>query len=270
MTAYRLLIAALVTLISSPALASVAGGDTLEIHGQRIRLSGIDAPESSQLCRGDDSLQYRCGAKAANGLDAHVAGRPVSCEGVGRDQYGRIVAVCLIEGEDIATWPVRNVLAFDWPRYSNGKYAGAQKEAGRAGRGAWVGSYVVPWAYRACIRNGGPPAGCSMMLTRNRRRPAFKCGAPTSGKNWRRGQLSYKPGLLRQSSLQGAYKEELIFTTARLKKPGSSQKKIRVLSIIDAQFLPILSYMTNDLNCAQPSSSGKEQRYESAYPRQAR
>jgi len=32
--------------------ASIIGGDTLEIHGTRIRLWGIDAPESSQLCRG--------------------------------------------------------------------------------------------------------------------------------------------------------------------------------------------------------------------------
>jgi endonuclease YncB( thermonuclease family) len=163
-----LLIAALVTLISLPALAetiigqaSVIDGDTLEIHGQRIRLSGIDAPESSQLCRGDDSLQYRCGAKAANELDDHIAGRTVSCEGIGRDQYGRVVAVCSIDGEDVALWLVRNGLAFDWPRYSKRKYAGAQKEAERAGRGIWAGSYVVPWSYRACIRNGGRPSGCS-------------------------------------------------------------------------------------------------------------
>ena len=40
--------------------ASVIDGDTLEIHGTRIRLWGIDAPESTQLCRGEDSLQYRC------------------------------------------------------------------------------------------------------------------------------------------------------------------------------------------------------------------
>jgi endonuclease YncB( thermonuclease family) len=55
--------------------ASVIDGDTLEIHGTRIRLWGIDAPESSQLCRGDDSIQYRCGAKAANDVDAVIARR---------------------------------------------------------------------------------------------------------------------------------------------------------------------------------------------------
>jgi endonuclease YncB( thermonuclease family) len=36
---------------------SVIDGDTLEIRGTRIRLWGIDAPENSQLCRGQDSLQ---------------------------------------------------------------------------------------------------------------------------------------------------------------------------------------------------------------------
>ena len=31
-------------------VASVIDGDTLEIHDRRIRLDGIDAPESTQLC----------------------------------------------------------------------------------------------------------------------------------------------------------------------------------------------------------------------------
>ena len=43
--------------------ASVIDGDTLEIHGTRNPLWSIDAPESSQLCRGEDSLQYRCGVR---------------------------------------------------------------------------------------------------------------------------------------------------------------------------------------------------------------
>jgi endonuclease YncB( thermonuclease family) len=31
-------------------VASVIDGDTIEIHSVRIRLHGIDAPESRQLC----------------------------------------------------------------------------------------------------------------------------------------------------------------------------------------------------------------------------
>jgi endonuclease YncB( thermonuclease family) len=60
--------------------ASVVDGDTLEIHGARIRLWRVDAPESSQLCRGEGSLTYCCGAKAANELEAFIARRPVNCE----------------------------------------------------------------------------------------------------------------------------------------------------------------------------------------------
>ena len=164
----RLLIAALITLVSSPALAgtitgqaSVIDGDSLEIHGQRIRLSGVDAPESDQLCRGDDSLQYRCGTKAANELALLIAGMPVSCKGVDVDRYKRVVAVCSVGGQDIGERLVRAGLALDWPRYSKGKYAGAQKEAERAGRGVWAGSYVVPWDYRACRWDGGRPSRCS-------------------------------------------------------------------------------------------------------------
>jgi len=36
--------------------ASVIDGGTLEIHGLRIRLWGVDAPESSQLCQQPVSL----------------------------------------------------------------------------------------------------------------------------------------------------------------------------------------------------------------------
>src|SRR6266700_1171868 len=69
--------------------AGIIDGDTLEIHGLRVRLWGIDAPESSQLCRGDDSKPYRCGAKAAHDLDAFIAERPIECTPLSQDQYGR-------------------------------------------------------------------------------------------------------------------------------------------------------------------------------------
>jgi endonuclease YncB( thermonuclease family) len=141
--------------------ASVVDGDTLEIHGTRIRLWGVDAPESTQLCRGDDSQQYRCGAKSANDLDAFIAERPVSCNPISLDRYGRTVATCSVAGADLGEWLVRSGLALDWPQYSKAKYAAAQRDAEHAGRGIWAGSYVEPWLYRACIRANGRPADCS-------------------------------------------------------------------------------------------------------------
>jgi endonuclease YncB( thermonuclease family) len=55
----RTSVAAILAILSSVASAddfvgqaSVIDGDTVEMHGVRIRLWGIDAPESSQLCRG--------------------------------------------------------------------------------------------------------------------------------------------------------------------------------------------------------------------------
>jgi endonuclease YncB( thermonuclease family) len=124
--------------------ASIVDGDTLEIHGTRIRLWGIDAPESSQLCRGE-----------------FIARRPVSCIPISHDRYGRTVASCSIAGTDLAGWLVGNGLALDWPQYSKGKFDTIQREAEHAGRGMWAGSYVEPWLYRVCIRAGGSPGNCS-------------------------------------------------------------------------------------------------------------
>jgi Staphylococcal nuclease homologue len=102
--------------------ASVVDGDTIEIHSVRIRLFGIDAPESDQLCRNETSdlwlaldwPQYskgsydRCGQKASNELSSLIDGRPVQCVEVDRDRYRRAVSVCNIDRTDIADWLVRN------------------------------------------------------------------------------------------------------------------------------------------------------------------
>jgi endonuclease YncB( thermonuclease family) len=144
--------------------ASIIDGDTLEIHGTRIRLWGIDAPESDQLCRNEESEQYRCGQIAANDLYTFIARRPVDCVEVDRDRYNRAVAVCTVAGVDIADWLVRNGHALDWFKYSKGDYAAAQNEAKLAERGVWSGSFVEPWRYRSCRRTGGSTVGCSDQL----------------------------------------------------------------------------------------------------------
>ncbi|TIW00755.1 MAG: thermonuclease family protein, partial [Mesorhizobium sp.] len=41
-------------------VASVIDGDTIEVHGQRIRFNGIDAPESKQYCDDAKGFEYPC------------------------------------------------------------------------------------------------------------------------------------------------------------------------------------------------------------------
>ena len=140
---------------------SVIDGDTIEIHGQRIRLWGIDAPEWTQLCRGADSVHYRCGAVAANGLSTFIAGRPVVCAPKAVDRYGRTVALCTVAGTDLAGWMVGAGYALDWPRYSRGTYGLDQAKAEKAEAGIWSGSFAEPWSYRACVSAGVALPMCS-------------------------------------------------------------------------------------------------------------
>lgn len=138
--------------------ASVIDGDTIEIHGQRIRLWGIDAPESRQTCTRAGQA-YRCGQEAATALSDLVSQNTVACVPRGRpDRYRRIVAICTI-----TTWPVRDVRlttdlaesqvvsgrALDYPRYSSGAYARAERAAQSGRRGMWAGEFQPPWEWRA-------------------------------------------------------------------------------------------------------------------------
>lgn len=130
--------------------ASVIDGDTIEIRGQRIRLNGVDAPESRQLCEDAKGKPYRCGQVAALALDDHLAvSRPTRCVEVDRDRYKRMVANCFrADGANVAAWLVRNGHALDWPRYSKGRYSAEQQNARARKVGIWQGQFIEPWEWR--------------------------------------------------------------------------------------------------------------------------
>jgi endonuclease YncB( thermonuclease family) len=150
---------ALVTMISGAALAEIVGrasvidGDTIEIHGQRIRLHGIDAPEKGQPCFDASGKSYRCGQIAAMALDEFVGASPVTCRERDTDRYGRTVATCAVRGVDIQAWLVRNGHAFAYRRYSS-DHVGAEQEAKNTKRGVWAGSAQPPWEWRKDHRGG--------------------------------------------------------------------------------------------------------------------
>ena len=131
--------------------ASVIDGDTIEIHGERIRFNGIDAPESAQFCADAAGRMYRCGARAAEALAGWLAAAsPMTCKFVERDQYGRFVGNCTRgDGASVQRWLVRNGHAVDWPRYSNGAFSGEQSAAKAEQVGIWQGQFELPWKWRA-------------------------------------------------------------------------------------------------------------------------
>ncbi|WP_331377114.1 thermonuclease family protein [Sinorhizobium chiapasense] len=119
--------------------ALVVDGDTIEIAGERIQFSGVDAPEGWQVCLDEKGLDYRCGKEAASALDAFLtASRPTRCELVKRDRYGRFVGTCFrADGKDVNRWLVETGNAIDREEHSKGVYADAQATARSSGAGIW-------------------------------------------------------------------------------------------------------------------------------------
>ena len=134
-------------------VASVIDGDTVEIHGQRIRLYGIDAPEASQPCD-LDGKPWRCGQVSANALAEYIARRPVTCEPRDRDRYGRLVAACSVAGANISAWMVSEGWAVAYEEYSQ-DFVADEATAHAAKRGIWRSSFIMPWKWRAQRRAGG-------------------------------------------------------------------------------------------------------------------
>lgn len=131
--------------------ASVVDGDTLEIHGTRIRLFGIDAPESGQLCTRTSGERWRCGQQAALALSDRIGRSTVSCRGRDTDRYGRMVAVCRSRGVDLNGWMVSQGWALAYRRYST-DYVPAENRAAQARRNIWSGSFDRPWEWRSARR----------------------------------------------------------------------------------------------------------------------
>jgi endonuclease YncB( thermonuclease family) len=135
--------------------ATIIDGDTLEIGGRRIRLHGIDAPETAQTCRVEDR-PYRCGEEAAFALADEVGRRPVACDPVDSDRYGRVIAVCWLGIEDLNARMVAQGWALAYRRYSD-DYALDEETARAARRGLWRGQFEAPWDWRAAQRRRARP-----------------------------------------------------------------------------------------------------------------
>lgn len=127
-------------------VASVIDGDTLEIRGTKIRLYGIDAPESSQTCFRARQT-YPCGRESAHALAQFLGQQTVTCQPRDTDRYGRTVAVCYRGNVDVNGWLVAQGYALAYREYSTA-YVPQESAARKAKRGIHAGTYVNPADYR--------------------------------------------------------------------------------------------------------------------------
>jgi endonuclease YncB( thermonuclease family) len=127
--------------------ASVIDGDTIEIHGQRIRFFGIDAPESNQVCELPPGTKYRCGQKSALALADLISDKTVRCIEKDRDLYKRIVGECFIDSINLNAWMVSQGWALAYRQYSKA-FIIQEEEAKTAKVGIWAGTFQMPWDFR--------------------------------------------------------------------------------------------------------------------------
>lgn len=133
--------------LESHGRALVVDGDTLVVQGATIRLHGIDAPETDQLCLDAIGAHWTCGIMSRQKLAEHIGSRPVSCTHLGYDRYKRIISDCYAENENLNAWMVREGFALAYVKYSS-DYISEETAARNDKRGMWAGAFIAPWIWR--------------------------------------------------------------------------------------------------------------------------
>ena len=101
----------------------VRDGDTIELGEMAIRLQGLAAPEWNEPG----------GTEVREAMIELVRGRIVRCELDGTRTYDRCVAICRLDGQDVAAALVQQGLARDCPRFSGSRYAQVERRAAAEG-----------------------------------------------------------------------------------------------------------------------------------------
>ncbi|HEY0331660.1 MAG TPA: thermonuclease family protein [Rhodopseudomonas sp.] len=125
----------------------IVDGDTVEIEGTKIRLQGIDAPETDQLCLDQKGERWTCGITARDELVRQFGDKPWICQAAGQDRYGRSLGTCRAGSENVEEWMVRSGWALAFVRYSRA-YEAPEAAAREAQSGLWAGAFVAPWDWR--------------------------------------------------------------------------------------------------------------------------
>ena len=136
--------------------ANVTDGDTIKINDQKIRLFGIDAPETKQFCKEvylsflifNFKRDYKCGEKSTSALKKKIKNKKIRCLIQDKkDRYRRNIGICYLKKQDINSWLVKNGYAIAYRRYSK-KYIIDEQYAEDNKLGIWQGTFMEPEKWR--------------------------------------------------------------------------------------------------------------------------
>jgi endonuclease YncB( thermonuclease family) len=126
-------------------------GDTIKLGGTIYTLWGIDAPEKSQHCADG----WAAGIEARTRLRHLIDGRVITCEPLTKDRYGRTVALCRADGQDLGAAMVSAGMAWAFTRYS-ADYVEQERAAVAEHLGVHAHDCAKPWDWRALDRSRSP------------------------------------------------------------------------------------------------------------------
>lgn len=126
----------------------VSDGDTPFIS---IRMFGIDAPESEQMCERANGTCYKCGERSKEILDGLLTDE-ATYKFTGETTYGRPVVTIFLNQLDVNKEMVRQGHAIVYERFLVGDmtddYLRAQDEAKSLNKGIWQGKFVMSAQWR--------------------------------------------------------------------------------------------------------------------------
>ena len=145
------LLAFFISSIAQTQTVKVIDGDTIHLDGEKIRFSGIDAPELNQTCN-LHGITNKCGEESKNLLSDKILKNEINCIREGKDQYNRVLAECFIEGYSLSQYLVEEGYAFAYRQYSK-KFIIFEEDAQKKKKGMWAMEFIYPWEFRKTKSN---------------------------------------------------------------------------------------------------------------------